>query len=103
MLVELNYSVLYKMSGTHAEYTRALNSEHYDSSSVDILMDPEAHKKSKTRKFMIGIIVVVLLLITIMCAVFLSVKSKDSKLVSQNTRSDVSFNFSTHTKGNFRS
>ena len=91
------------MSGTHAEYTRALNSEHYDSSSVDILMDPEVQKKSKTRKFMIGIILVVLLLIAVMCAVFLSVKSKDPKLVSRNTPSNDSFKSSIYKKGNVRS
>ena len=91
------------MSGTHAEYTRALNGEHYDSSSVDILMDPGVKKKSNTRKFTIAIILVVVLLIIVMCAVFHSAKSKDSKLVSQNTQSDVSFRSSTDKKGDWMS
>ena len=86
--------------GNRAHYERCFSNDSIcDTSSVQILLDTETQKKSKHRKFVIGIGIIVTFFVFLLCIIFVSSKSSSHvNFVTRNNTSAVRSNSSSTQK-----
>ena len=88
--------------GARAKFSRSCsNSDGYDTSSVQILLDTETQKHTKHRKVLIGVGVAVTCLVFLLCIILLSSKSDSNvNLFKSNNTLDGSNSSSTQKTSN---
>ena len=73
------------MSGNHAQFTLFESDEYNDTSSVQILLDPQTQKYSKKCRIVVGVVALVtFILLVILCSVNISHTSSRQNLLGNN-------------------